>query len=418
MANQSARQDQNHFPGFIAHSGTAEDSETRRVTSSNVNSKEALDVVIQSGTVEASNSGTTVEIDKISPVISTNNSTSSILGGGGTFTGTGEDVSQYASIKISILTDEDSDTDGFSVEFSSDNSNWDISYNFSITADKQWVGEFGPEAQYFRVVYTNGGIFQGFFRLQTIFHPISTQKIGIPVESSINPESSAQLVRSVISGKNPSNDYVNINTTTAGNFKVSVEEFGSGANLPGGTLDAGTVDVLGTVPVLEQNLDAEGNINQSSHLKGYDSTGGTWVPLAADSGGTLQISLEEKTHYFEVVCFDFTTDVATGDGKGYLHIPPKVDNNNLTYAHGRVITAGTTNTTDIQIHNVTEGVDMLTNKITIDSAETGSDTAATPVSINTSNDDVNENDLIRLDVDSISNTPPKGLIITLGFEKA
>jgi len=117
----------------------------------------------------------------------------------------------------------------------------------------------------------------------------------------------------------------------------------------------------------------------------------------------------------QMVLFDFTTDVATGDGKFFFHIDPSLDGNDLIDVHAEVITAGTTGTTDIQINNVTQAADMLSTKLTIDSAETGSDTAATPAVIDTANDDVAENDLIRIDVDAISTTAPKGLIITLGF---
>jgi hypothetical protein len=58
---------------------------------------------------------------------------------------------------------------------------------------------------------------------------------------------------------------------------------------------------------------------------------------------------------------------------------------------------------------------MLSTVITIDSGETGSDTGATAAVIDTGNDDVITNDLLRIDVDAISTTAPKGLIITLEF---
>lgn len=109
------------------------------------------------------------------------------------------------------------------------------------------------------------------------------------------------------------------------------------------------------------------------------------------------------------------TDVTTGDGAGYIVVPAAIGGKNLTRVHARVITAGTTGTTDIQIANVTQGADMLSTKITIDSGETASDTAATPPVIDTGNDDVATNDLLRIDVDAVSTTKPKGLIITLEF---
>lgn len=120
----------------------------------------------------------------------------------------------------------------------------------------------------------------------------------------------------------------------------------------------------------------------------------------------------------EFPVFEWTTDVATGDGKYYFRVPEKFNSWNITAVHAEVITAGTTGTTDIQIHNVTDAVDVLSTKLTIDSGETGSDTAATPAVINTSNDDVATNDLLRIDVDAISTTAPKGLLVTLVFEPA
>lgn len=117
----------------------------------------------------------------------------------------------------------------------------------------------------------------------------------------------------------------------------------------------------------------------------------------------------------EYVVFAFTTNVAVGDGAGYAVIPAALNGFNLVRVHARVITAGTTGTTDIQIHNVTQVADMLSTKLTIDSGETGSDTAATPPVIDTGNDDVATNDLLRIDVDAVSTTAPKGLLVTLEF---
>lgn len=113
-----------------------------------------------------------------------------------------------------------------------------------------------------------------------------------------------------------------------------------------------------------------------------------------------------------------TTDVTTGDGAAYFHIGQTLDTMNLVYAHARVITAGTTGTLTIQFNRSRGGVDMLSTKLSVDTGETGSDTAATPYVINTSNDDVLENDLIRIDIDTVQTTAPKGLLVTLGFEGA
>jgi hypothetical protein len=109
------------------------------------------------------------------------------------------------------------------------------------------------------------------------------------------------------------------------------------------------------------------------------------------------------------------TALTTGDGKFYLNIPLPLNGYNLDSVYARVVTAGTTGTTDIQVNNVTDAADMLSTVLTIDSGETGSDTAATPAVIDTGNDDVATNDLLRIDIDAVSSTAPQGLIMTLGF---
>lgn len=147
-------------------------------------------------------------------------------------------------------------------------------------------------------------------------------------------------------------------------------------------------------------------------------------PIIEMSGGDTNIDLKivgkgtgVVKHQVSVVLIVVapTTDTATGDGKLYFVIPPEVNGMVLSAVFARVITAGTTNTTDIQLHNVTDAVDILSTKMTIDSTETSTATAATPAVINTSNDDMATNDLIRVDVDAVSTTAAKGLILRLTF---
>jgi len=129
--------------------------------------------------------------------------------------------------------------------------------------------------------------------------------------------------------------------------------------------------------------------------------------------GNIQ-ALASPTVIVEV--FGPTTNTATGDGKKYIPIQnPNLAGMVLKAVHAYVITAGVTGTTDIQIHNVTDAVDMLSTKLTIDSGETGSDTAATAAVINAATDDVAVNDVLRIDVDDISDTAAKGLYVTLIF---
>lgn len=121
------------------------------------------------------------------------------------------------------------------------------------------------------------------------------------------------------------------------------------------------------------------------------------------------------TKYVQIAVVEPTTDCATGDGKAYFVVPAGLNGMNLTGVHGRAITAGTTGTMDVQIRNVTDSQDMLSTKLTWDSTEAGTDTAATAAVINGSYDDVATNDLLAIDVDAVQTTAAKGMIITLAF---
>ena len=107
-----------------------------------------------------------------------------------------------------------------------------------------------------------------------------------------------------------------------------------------------------------------------------------------------------------------TVECETGDGASYVIVPAIWNGRTITAVRAVVATAGTTGTMDIQIRRVRSGsaVDVLSTKLTIDSTETSSDTA-TPAVINTSNDDVNTDDLLFIDVDAIQATPADGLWI-------
>lgn len=126
-----------------------------------------------------------------------------------------------------------------------------------------------------------------------------------------------------------------------------------------------------------------------------------------------------RTRYFPLIVYPDDVNVQSGDDAITFDIPSGVGGSNLTYAYARHSTAGAGGTdTNIQIHNVTDAVDMLSTKLHIDSTETKSTTAATTYAIDTSNDDVVEGDTLRIDIDTLdSSTVPQGLYVVLGFDK-
>jgi hypothetical protein len=128
----------------------------------------------------------------------------------------------------------------------------------------------------------------------------------------------------------------------------------------------------------------------------------------------------------ELVVFDFATDTATGDGKYYFVVPAKLNGWNLIAVSAQVITAGTTGTTNVDLArcdvvatgNACSGTvqDMLSTNLTIDSGEGKSSTAAAAAVIDTTYDDVDTDEIIRVDVDAVHTTPAKSLILNLTFQ--
>jgi len=135
------------------------------------------------------------------------------------------------------------------------------------------------------------------------------------------------------------------------------------------------------------------------------------IQAAIDAGGG-----GVSTQFMQLAVAAATLSLTTGDEKSFFVAPTVFTGMDLVSVHARVITAGTTGTTDIQIHNVTDATDVLSTVITIDSTEVGSDTAAVPAVIDAANDDIAPFDLWRIDIDAVSTTPPKGLIVTLEFD--
>lgn len=139
------------------------------------------------------------------------------------------------------------------------------------------------------------------------------------------------------------------------------------------------------------------------------------LPKQAISVSDIGDAKNNKLVYIKVI--SETTTLTIGDGKTYVNLDdPVFEGMNLVGARATIYTASTSGLPTIQIYNVTQAVDMLTIKITIDENETRSVNADIPIVIDTDNDDVAEGDQIRIDVD-VAGTGTKGLDIILKFRK-
>lgn len=156
--------------------------------------------------------------------VDTNNSSSTLLNAGITFNGVGVDVLNYAMIFVTVFSNVESAIDGLMTQISSDNITWRNADVFTIPANTEKTFSFQPNKRYFRVTYTNGAVNQGVFDLQTILKKSNSKPSSHRVQDSIIADDDAELVKAVITGKNPGGAFVNFQSTTAGNFKMSLEE--------------------------------------------------------------------------------------------------------------------------------------------------------------------------------------------------
>ncbi len=108
--------------------------------------------------------------------------------------------------------------------------------------------------------------------------------------------------------------------------------------------------------------------------------------------------------------------VSSGDGKFIFACSDDMDGMNLIDAQAYVTTVSSSGAPTIQIRNITQAVDMLSTRITIDVSEFTSYSAAAASVVDTGNDDVATADRIAVDVD-VAGTGTKGLGIILTFGK-
>lgn len=163
--------------------------------------------------------------------LSPENSSTTPLGIGGVFTGTAVDTKDFVTVNVVLIADVTSATNGLSLQFSTDGTNWDILETHTISAGVGIAHLTRAKARYFRVVYTNGAIAQTYFRIATLLKNTAVSQTYEKLSLNISDDHDASVVRAVIAGKKPNGDYTNVKTTAGGNIKVSIEEQDAGAGL-------------------------------------------------------------------------------------------------------------------------------------------------------------------------------------------
>lgn len=133
----------------------------------------------------------------------------------------------------------------------------------------------------------------------------------------------------------------------------------------------------------------------------HDTTSGI-VQEVVVGGGLFMDTSNDAVAATRIIELNVTdTTLTTGDGKIKFNIPSDMDSWDLIDADACVDTnTSATVGPTFQIRNATQAADMLSTKITIDTGEVTSFTAATQPVIDTANDSVVTGDRIEIDIDS------------------
>lgn len=142
---------------------------------------------------------------------STSNSTTTPLGSSATFTGGWEDVSNFSVITVSVISDQNSATNGLVFQWSGDGVNVDRTEASGLTGGAQGRAfSISVRAKYFRVIYTNDVAAQGVFRLNTVLKQVGHGHISKPLDQNVTDENFAEVTQSAIMGRMLDGVYRNV----------------------------------------------------------------------------------------------------------------------------------------------------------------------------------------------------------------
>lgn len=154
------------------------------------------------------------------------NSTSTPLGIGGVFPGSSINITNIGAIFVNVYADQASATNGLKIYQSSNGTNWDHCDEYTVPIGGAKNYAINPFANYLKVEYTNGGIAQGAFRLQTVLKTSSAIPSSHRIQDPIVDEDDARLVKSVLTAKFNGGAFGNIAATESGNLRVANAEDG------------------------------------------------------------------------------------------------------------------------------------------------------------------------------------------------
>lgn len=211
-----------------------------------------------------------------------------------------------------------------------------------------------------------------------------------------------------------------------GTSATSTSSLSIGTGAKSLTIQTGKSIVVGMTLVIARTS-APTTTRMSGVVTSYDSgTGALGVTVDSVTGSGTHtdwtISLAAAVigsdlgkRVIQVKVIDDATTLTTGDGKVIFLVPQELNGYNLVGANAFVTTVSSSGTPTVQIRNVTDSVDMLSTRITIDASEYTSYTAAAAAVVDATYDDVATGDRLAVDVD-VAGTGAKGLGIVLTFQ--
>lgn len=168
-------------------------------------------------------------------VIDAANSSTTLLGIGGVFTGAWVSTLNYSQIVVSSFSDQ---AGTLQVQFSPDGVNADHTHTLSALAGIGENIQAHTHSQFYRLIWTNGAVAQTQFRLQSILRPVGGTGTILEADDVITGFDDGVLTKSILTGQVTTNPgtYANVKVTSDGglviNQDITIDPLnGSTANL-------------------------------------------------------------------------------------------------------------------------------------------------------------------------------------------
>jgi hypothetical protein len=229
--------------------------------------------------------------------LDTNNSTSTPLNVGGSFTGTATDLTNYAEVIIQFIATPASAQASLFFEFSPDGTNWDVSVP-SVIFDPTFFIPYPliPVARYFRVRYLNdsgtaagqtGGTSanQTVFRFNTYLFRQPTKEIARTLAQPITDNQPVSLGRDVIMGKTTDGTYINLRADGIITGDSSTTPLTAGQTFTGSWFDAAGYASFACIVRSDQTSNSSGWLIQFSNDAGATVVSTKTFSYASDDTG-------------------------------------------------------------------------------------------------------------------------------------